>query len=664
MPGTLIVEAGGILVQQGLLDYLDLVWFVAAGAILGGEASYALGRLARRMLSARWQPPKSIAYRKAARLFQRHGGFALMPARFLGPLFGLVTLVAALAGLPRRRFMVWNIVSAVLYALVHSGVGVLVGGVASSLGPLVNRVGLAIVLLVLALVLLWGLIARMVRLAPFARSILRSVGAAIRDTPEVRDWSRRHPRLSRFAEGRFDRNQFSGRTATLLCLAAFYLIWVWLGSVFDMLMLDPIVQADMRLANLIHDFWSPDLLRLATHVTALGDAKVIATLIAAAGILTLLRRRPDLLGGLAVAVCGNLGSVAALKRIFDRPRPELAYFVETSGSFPSGHAAISVAFYGFAAFMLWRLRLLRAVSAAFGAAVIAFLIGLSRITLIEHYLSDVINGWLVGAIWLVIGIAFAEWRRAARPRAARIRTPPVTASLRRSGIAAIVALVLIAVWQVANYEKARKISPGPVGDVAFTTLDSLIAAGHLPAQTASLGGAPLEPINVIVLAADEAELATALTRAGWHPAHPPDLVSLLRAAVAVWTNSADPVAPVTPYFWRNAPNDLAFQKPTAEATLRHRHHVRFWRTEFVTETGQRLFVGAASFDDGLDWNLLHHIAPDIDAERATLVADLRAQGAASSVTALRLTQPRLGRSVAGDPWFTDGQAAVITLSRQ
>lgn len=35
--------------QQGLLDYLDLVWFVAAGAILGGEASYSLGRLARRI---------------------------------------------------------------------------------------------------------------------------------------------------------------------------------------------------------------------------------------------------------------------------------------------------------------------------------------------------------------------------------------------------------------------------------------------------------------------------------------------------------------------------------------------------------------------------------------------------------------------------------------
>jgi len=151
MPGNLIVEAGGILVQQGLLDYLDLVWFVAAGAILGGEASYSLGRLARRMLSASWQPPKSIAYRKAARLFQRHGGFALMPGRFLGPLFGLVTLVAALAGLPRRRFMIWNIVSAVLYALVHSDVGVLVGGAASRLGPLVNRLGLAIVLLVLAL---------------------------------------------------------------------------------------------------------------------------------------------------------------------------------------------------------------------------------------------------------------------------------------------------------------------------------------------------------------------------------------------------------------------------------------------------------------------------------------------------------------------------------
>ena len=39
IPGTLIVDAGGILVQRGLLDFFDLAWFVALGSVLGSEMS-------------------------------------------------------------------------------------------------------------------------------------------------------------------------------------------------------------------------------------------------------------------------------------------------------------------------------------------------------------------------------------------------------------------------------------------------------------------------------------------------------------------------------------------------------------------------------------------------------------------------------------------------
>ncbi len=166
---------------------------------------------------------------------------------------------------------------------------------------------------------------------------------------------------------------------------------------------------------------------------------------------------------------------------------------------------------------------------------------------------------------------------------------------------------------------------------------------------------------MIVLAQHEAAFSAAMASAGWVRAQDPGVASLARAAFAAWTNSADDTAPVTPYFWRAAPNDLSFQKPTSDASLRRRHHVRFWQTEFVTAEGLRLFVGAASFDDGLDWGLLHHIDPNIDAERDTLAADLRQTGKVASATSLRLSQPRLGRSVAGDPWFTDGQAAVVIL---
>lgn len=76
VPGTLFVDAGGILVQQGVIDYFDLVWFVAIGSILGGELGYWAGVLARRGLNTRWKPENSPGYQKAERLFRRHGGLA------------------------------------------------------------------------------------------------------------------------------------------------------------------------------------------------------------------------------------------------------------------------------------------------------------------------------------------------------------------------------------------------------------------------------------------------------------------------------------------------------------------------------------------------------------------------------------------------------------
>lgn len=422
-------------------------------------------------------------------------------------------------------------------------------------------------------------------------------------------------------------------------------------------MAEPIVQADTRLASLIHAFWTPWLLKTFAHITALGDWRVVGSLGLAVLVWLWLRRRPDLILGLVVSMAGDVITVAILKRIFHRPRPELAFFSETSGSFPSGHAAISVAFYAMLFFIAWRLGRLGPIMAALLAATLAFVIGLSRIYLIEHYFSDVLNGWLVGAMWLAIGIAVAEWMRETRsvPTASR---PP---ALRIGAVALSAGFVALASWQVATYHKARNIPPQSVADVTVIDIPALFVSGKARAQTESLIGSPLEPINAIVLARDEAALTATMAKAGWTQANKPTISALARAGWAVLTNKEDDKAPVTPYFWRGQPNDVAFQKPAADKTLRKRHHVRFWRTKFVTPDGLRLFVGAASFDEGLNWQLLHHIDPNIDAERDTLAADLEAAGAVARRTTFRLSQPRLGASVAGDPWFTDGYAVELEL---
>ena len=88
--------------------------------------------------------------------------------------------------------------------------------------------------------------------------------------------------------------------------------------------------------------------------------------------------------------------------------------------------------------------------------------------------------------------------------------------------------------------------------------------------------------------------------------------------------------------------------------------MRIWRTGYVLPDGRRVFIGAASFDDGLDPGIFHHIDPNIDAERDTLARDLVGAGAALRPS-LAVSEPRLGHSVAGDPWFTDGDAAVIEI---
>ena len=96
----------------------------------------------------------------------------------------------------------------------------------------------------------------------------------------------------------------------------------------------------------------------------------------------------------------------ALKILVARPRALDALVTETDFSFPSGHAMIALALYGFLIYVvlqrgktLW----VRNVSVgALGSLIV--LIGVSRLYLGVHYLSDVLVGYLIGGVALFVGI--------------------------------------------------------------------------------------------------------------------------------------------------------------------------------------------------------------------------------------------------------------------
>lgn len=143
---------------------------------------------------------------------------------------------------------------------------------------------------------------------------------------------------------------------------------------------------------------------VARPVTWLGGA-IGATVVAGATVIALYRtaRRRDAIF-VALAVLGVTALVAALKAVFERARPDAGSSIALphSYSFPSGHAATAVVLYGALGVLLAERAATRLRAAAWllAAGAIAFAVGVSRIVLNVHFVSDVAAGFAVGLAWL------------------------------------------------------------------------------------------------------------------------------------------------------------------------------------------------------------------------------------------------------------------------
>jgi membrane-associated phospholipid phosphatase len=148
--------------------------------------------------------------------------------------------------------------------------------------------------------------------------------------------------------------------------------------------------------------------QLVTWFTNLGGA-VGMTIIAA--ILTILMvwrfRSPTPLIMMVIAVAGSLTFTHVGKAIVRRVRPPLIDAIppyEYAFSFPSGHTLNSTVIAGMIAYLVGR-RLTSRVGRALcviAAAIWAIAMGLSRVFLGHHWLTDVIFAWLVGLAWLAL----------------------------------------------------------------------------------------------------------------------------------------------------------------------------------------------------------------------------------------------------------------------
>ncbi|MFH0815093.1 MAG: phosphatase PAP2 family protein [Candidatus Falkowbacteria bacterium] len=172
------------------------------------------------------------------------------------------------------------------------------------------------------------------------------------------------------------------------------------------LLLQTIVDLDVFIMNLIVDLWMPAIIKTFAFVTFLGGWKIVCAFLIITSAFFIFYKKQNYIFPLLVGAGGTELTVYLAKIIFHRARPDVMLVLEDSFAFPSGHAAISVAFYGFIAFVLIKhsKRLWQKIVAASICLILIVLIGFSRLYLGAHYFSDVVFGYFIGSLWLCIAI--------------------------------------------------------------------------------------------------------------------------------------------------------------------------------------------------------------------------------------------------------------------
>ena len=177
---------------------------------------------------------------------------------------------------------------------------------------------------------------------------------------------------------------------------------------------------DAHVLYALYAIRDPFLTQLFLLITEFGEARVILFLTIGLAVYLFMRRRAAELLGILMTVGGAGVVVYALKEIVARERPEAIYnaVAETTSSFPSWHAGLALAFYGYCIYLLWPYtRAHRSAGVAIGLLnVLIVLVVFSRLYLGVHYVSDVLVGALIGAVFLAAGILVSG--RFKRPQAA------------------------------------------------------------------------------------------------------------------------------------------------------------------------------------------------------------------------------------------------------
>jgi membrane protein DedA with SNARE-associated domain/membrane-associated phospholipid phosphatase len=420
VPGETVMLLGGAVAGQGAIDIYLLIAIAWFAAWLGDTTSFFLGRKLGRDFVLDHGPKVGISHERFEKVedyFGRHGGKTIFIGRFISLVRAFAPFIAGSSGMQYRAFVPYSILGTGLWATAHILVGYFFSRSIETAGKYAAKGAFALATLIVIVVAIVWLYRRLREQENREKAVrwMEAHGATrwlveLGRKPQFRFlWDRVTP------GGTFGL-EFTSLMA-ILAVASFVLVAyaVALGESPGP------TPGDETAAEIVEHLRSGALTDVAKAISWLGAGGVVAALAAICAALLAWRRRWTefcvLVAGMAIIQIG----IDLLEGVVDRPRPSGGLVETTGSSYPSAPAAHSVFYLWLAVTIVLRLRpgMARGAAVVTAGFVLTALIGLSRVYLGVHYLSDVSGGWALGALAFTlpaaVGLVVSQVRQNPEP---------------------------------------------------------------------------------------------------------------------------------------------------------------------------------------------------------------------------------------------------------
>jgi membrane protein DedA with SNARE-associated domain/membrane-associated phospholipid phosphatase len=399
-PGETVMLLGGAVAGQGATDLYLTIAVAWLFACVGDTTSFFVGRRLGREFLLRHGPRFGFGQERLERVddfFSRHGGKTIFVGRFVGFVRAFAPFIAGSSGMRYRAFLPYSVLGCGLWVSVCVVIGYLFS---RSIDTAIDYAGKGALVLGALIVIVVGAVAlsRHLRVAQNRRDAVRWM-----DDRAATRWLislGRHykPQLlflwDRVTPGGSFGLEFTSLMA-VLAVALFVLVAyaVLVGNESGP---TPGDITAIEVAEHLRAGWLTGVSRV---VTFLGSAAFTWSLTILCGALLAARRRWAELGVLLAGMTLSSIGIHEIKVAVDRPRPLEPLSHYSGSSFPSGHATHSVLYVWLSVMTVVRLRpgMARGAAVVAGGIALTILVGLSRVYLNVHYLSDVSAGWALGA---------------------------------------------------------------------------------------------------------------------------------------------------------------------------------------------------------------------------------------------------------------------------